>query len=155
MSKNERPKVGVGALVVNSAGQILMGKRKNFHGSSTWALPGGHLEFGEEIVECYAREVWEETGIQTKNASVLGITNDVFRDEGRHYLTVFVIGCAISEAPETKEPDKCESWHWLDLNDFPDDLFLPLRNFLNDDQHRSTLVDTIAQITGEAYARAS
>ncbi len=155
LKTKDRPRVGFGALVVNLAGQILMGKRKNSHGSSTWALPGGHLEFGEEIVECYTREVREETGIRTENIKVLGITNDIFRNENRHYLTVFVIGQALSEVPELKEPYKCEGWHWLGLKDFPDNLFLPLKNFLNEGQHRSNLIDEINQITYGVYDRAS
>ncbi len=155
LKTKERPRVGIGALVVNQTGQILLGKRKNSHGNSTWALPGGHLEFGEEIVDCYAREVWEETGIRTKNIKILGITNDIFRSENRHYLTVFVIGQALSEVPELKEPDKCDGWHWLDLKDFPDNLFLPLKNFLNAAQHRSNLIDEIKQIAYKVHDRAS
>lgn len=42
----ERPKVGVGVLIVDG-NKILLGKRKNAHGDGCWAPPGGHLEFGE------------------------------------------------------------------------------------------------------------
>ena len=44
----ERPKVGMGVFVLKD-GKILMQRRKGAHGSGTWCLPGGHLEFNEEF----------------------------------------------------------------------------------------------------------
>ncbi len=42
----KRPLVGIAVLVIND-NRVLLGKRKNAHGSGTWAFPGGHLEFNE------------------------------------------------------------------------------------------------------------
>lgn len=39
------PKVGVGVLVVKGS-QVLIGKRRSSIGDGTFALPGGHLDFG-------------------------------------------------------------------------------------------------------------
>jgi hypothetical protein len=33
--------------------------------------------------------------------------------------------------PEVKEPDKVKSWEWVSLYDLPDNLFLPLKNFVH------------------------
>ncbi|KAI9741054.1 MAG: Nudix hydrolase 15, mitochondrial [Cirrosporium novae-zelandiae] len=91
------PQVGIGAMILDSSRRkIVFGKRKGSHGAGTWAIPGGHLEFGESFEECAAREVLEETGLVVRNVKFLTATNSVFREEGKHYVTIFV-GCEISE----------------------------------------------------------
>jgi 8-oxo-dGTP diphosphatase len=44
----KRPLIGVSVIIIKD-NQVLLGKRKNSHGSGTWAFPGGHLEFNETI----------------------------------------------------------------------------------------------------------
>jgi len=72
--------------------------------SGTWALPGGHLDFGESFETCAMREVLEETGVQVKDNSVrfLTITNDVMPSEHKHYVTIFMACRPESEDLELK-----------------------------------------------------
>lgn len=39
------PRVGVGVILTNAQGQVLLGKRKGSH-APYWSIPGGHLELG-------------------------------------------------------------------------------------------------------------
>ncbi|NOI80130.1 NUDIX domain-containing protein [Vibrio tubiashii] len=122
-------RVGV-AVVIKRDSQILLGERIGAHGAHTWATPGGHLEFGESIEECAEREVLEETGLQVNSVSKLGFTNDVFEQEDKHYITLFVIAeCAAGEA-QIMEPNKCKQWKWFALDSLPEPLFLPMTNLL-------------------------
>lgn len=52
------PVEAAGGVVVNGCGEWLM-----IHRNGRWDLPKGHLECGERIEECAAREVCEETGV--------------------------------------------------------------------------------------------
>ncbi len=127
-SKN-RPFVGV-AVIIKKNEKVLLGKRKNAHGAGTWALPGGHLEFNETIENCAEREVYEETGLYIKNIRYGAYTNDIFTEEQKHYITLFVTAEYSHGDCKVKEPHKCEQWEWFPWNDLPKPRFLPLENLL-------------------------
>lgn len=132
MNSENRPQVGV-AVFVCKADKILLLKRKNAHGTGSWGLPGGHLEFNEELEECAEREVQEEAGIYIKNIRFSAITNDIFFDEGKHYLTVFMIADYLKGDATIREPEKCEEMGWFSWDKLPSPLFLPLQNLLKRD----------------------
>lgn len=54
-----------GGLVENAEGQWLM-----IHRNGRWDLPKGHLEAGESLPQCAAREVGEECGLDTGDITV-------------------------------------------------------------------------------------
>lgn len=132
MTKYCEPKVGIG-VIVSKNGKILLGKRKGSHGAGEWSLPGGHLEAGEFPENCCIREVLEETGIDISNCFIdfLDVTNDLFPEEGLHYITLFYY-VEISEdvQPKLMEPEKCEFWGWFYRDKAPKPLFKPLETFL-------------------------
>ena len=117
------PRVGVGAIIVRQ-GQVLLGLRKGSHGSGTWALVGGHLEFGESVEQCARREVLEETGLEIQSLSHGTYSNDVF--EGKHYVTLFVVARSEAGEPRVLEPEKCVEWKWFRWSELPEPLFQPL-----------------------------
>jgi 8-oxo-dGTP diphosphatase len=120
-----QPRVGVGAIVMRN-GRVLLGQRMGSHGTGTWALPGGHLEFGESAEGCAAREVLEETGLEVGNFTTAPYTSDVFVSEGKHYITLFVVAQSNAGEPEVREPEKCAGWQWFPWSALPSPLFQPL-----------------------------
>lgn len=66
--------------------------RLSKHGAGEYALPGGHLEFGESFEQCAARELVEETGIVVQLPAVrfAYAVNSVF-DSVKHYVTIFMV----------------------------------------------------------------
>lgn len=123
-----RPLVGVAVFVIKE-GKFLIGKRKSALAYGTLALPGGHLEFGESFEECARREVFEETGIQIKNIIRATITNDLFVQENKQYITIFMVAEYDSGIVQTCEPDKCEGWDWVAWKEMPlESAMLSLKN---------------------------
>ncbi|ERN02571.1 hypothetical protein AMTRI_Chr06g195590 [Amborella trichopoda] len=123
------PKVGVAAFVVREK-SVLIGKRLSSTGNSTYALPGGHLEFGETWEECATREVKEETGLDVKKIEFVTVTNNILKSETtpKHYVTIFM-RCVLADPqqiPQNLEPDKCAGWEWYEWENLPKPLFQPL-----------------------------
>ncbi|MDQ5951630.1 MAG: 8-oxo-dGTP diphosphatase [Patescibacteria group bacterium] len=127
-TEQQRPKVGVGVIIIRD-GKVLLGQRKNAHGEGSWSFAGGHLEFGEGIEKCARSEALEETGLEIADVRLGPYTNDIFEDEGKHYITLFVICTAVGE-PRVMEPDKCVSWEWFKWEELSENLFLPVKNLV-------------------------
>lgn len=74
MPDNEsKIRVGVGAIIVNDEGKILLHKRgENVSvNPRMWEGPGGGVEFGETMAEAIAREVREEHGVEIEVGEML------------------------------------------------------------------------------------
>src|SRR2546427_8245494 len=87
VGRPRRPEVGVGVLVVRDD-SVLLGLRRGSHGAGTWSPPGGHLELGEDPIDCVRREAFEEAGIELGSFKFVGVTNDVFEAQDGHYVTL-------------------------------------------------------------------
>ncbi len=118
----ERPRIGVG-IVLRNNGQVLLGKRVGSSGSGNWGFPGGHLEYGEQVEECAARELLEETGLVAKSIFVGPWTNDTME---KHYVTLFAFVDEFEGELQLKEPNKCLGWEWFSWDNLPEPLFTPI-----------------------------
>ena len=119
--------VGCGVFIIKE-GKILLGKRQkgSSHGSGTWCLPGGSLEFGETFDEFAKRETKEECGLEIGLMSQVAVTNNIFKDEDIHSITLFFSTNWIKGEPLVNEPDKIAQWNWFSWDNLPEPLFLPL-----------------------------
>lgn len=125
------PQVGVGVILTNPQGEILLGKRCNSH-APFWALPGGKMELGETFEQTAIREVAEETGIRLDNVRLIALTNNLatYRDEGIHFISAILLTSDIEQQPQRREPDRCEKWQWYRLDELPEPLFEASRQAL-------------------------
>lgn len=132
------PKVGIGVMIQNKEGLILLGLRKGSHGSGEWSFPGGHLEMGETIFEAAKRETKEETNLDINKFELISVADEMkyLKSDGKHYLNIGVKGLYEGGEPAVMETDKCEKWQWFDFNDLPINLFegteLTINNFKNE-----------------------
>ena len=72
--------VGVGVMIENAAGELLLQKRTD---DGTWGTLGGGMNLGETIVETAKREVFEESGLVVDDLELFGIYS------GEHCVTTY------------------------------------------------------------------
>ena len=116
-------------------GKVLLGKRIGAHAGGTWAFPGGHLEYGEDPVDCIRREIVEETGLRVGKISFWCYTNDLYPEEGRHYITLVFNAEYLGGEADILEPHKCEKWGWFDWDSLPQPLMSPIQRMVTDGRH--------------------
>jgi len=138
-SIKQKPGVGVGVMILRG-NKVLLGKRHSdptkadseLHGEGSWTMPGGKLEFQEELKEAAIREVMEETGIKVMNFELISVSNDKIPD--KHFVTIGFLAENFEGEPRVMEPDEITEWQWFDLNNLPHPIFLPsekiLKNYL-------------------------
>lgn len=124
----EIPLVGVGAVIIDSAGKdsrVVLVKRAHPPLQAQWSIPGGVLEVGELVREAAVREAGEETGLVVEPGELLGVYDRVLRDaEERvqyHYVLIDFLCQRIPEnsAREVTPPKcagshgkNCRNWIW-------------------------------------------
>ena len=99
-------------MVVNDCGEWLM-----IHRNGRWDLPKGHLECGERIEECAAREVEEETGVAARVVRPLCETLHAYyfpktarwELKRTHWYELHAPGCA-GLTPQTEEGIDSAVW---------------------------------------------
>jgi 8-oxo-dGTP diphosphatase len=121
--------VGVNVIVLRD-GKLLLGKRKSpgYH-DGEWGLPGGHLERGEKVIDCGARELLEETGLTAKKL-MFALTDNDIREDNVQYIHFCLLAEEVSGELALCEPDKCYEWGWFPLDDLPEPLFIGHRKLV-------------------------
>jgi 8-oxo-dGTP diphosphatase len=121
--------VGVGAIIVNDAGQVFLARRgpqaKNERG--LWEFPGGSVEFGEKMADALRREMSEEYGIEIVVGELLDVVDHILPDEGQHWVSPTFICHIQSGIPVIQEPGKCSQIGWFNPRAVPSDLTMITR----------------------------
>jgi len=114
------PKVGLGVIIVNPDGKVLVGKRIGSH-AQKYSIPGGHLDLGETFEAGAIREIKEETNLSIEDPKVIAVTNNLetYQEEGKHYISVVLLVKKYSGELINTEPNKCEGWAWVDPRNLP------------------------------------
>ncbi len=61
---------------------VLAQESDDDRGGKSYALPGGHLEFGESLGLCMAREFYEETGLNVEAEKLVYVHENFYTLEG-------------------------------------------------------------------------
>jgi 8-oxo-dGTP diphosphatase len=99
----KQPKLTVDAVVFDSAGRLLLIKRKSPPFQGCYALPGGFVEYGETVEEAAHRELKEETGVTAKTQHLVGIYSQSNRDPRGHVVSVAFLMKVRSAKPKADD----------------------------------------------------
>ena len=92
MQAPPKPIIGVGAVIWNDRGEIVLIRRGQEPRLGEWSIPGGRLEWGESVREAIIREVREETGLEVEIGGLIDVVDAVTRDASgevvRHYVLI-------------------------------------------------------------------
>jgi 8-oxo-dGTP diphosphatase len=105
MPEHKNPFPTSDAIIEGGDGRVVLVLRKNIpHG---WAIPGGFVDYGEEVGKACAREAKEETGLEVELVEQLFTYSDPKRDARKHTVsTVYwckVRGGTLQAADDAKD----------------------------------------------------
>ncbi len=115
--------IGVGALIEDDAGRILLVKhvpQKGGYWQGKWICPGGALELGETIEEGIRREVMEETQLEIDLVKPLTPLDRVVKSKGKVSLhVVYIDYLAKLKKGKVKVGDDVGEARWVKKKDIP------------------------------------
>lgn len=109
---------------MNDQREVLLVKDK--HEGAMWKFPGGLADRGEGIGEAAVREVWEETGVETKFRSVLSMRHQHEVQFGNSDL--YFICRLMPKAGGAVDINKC-------THEIADACWTPLEQFKKETRH--------------------
>lgn len=114
------PVIGVGALITNDEGKVLVVRRGRPPGKGLWAVPGGKVRFGEPLVQTAAREIAEETGLTIDVGEVAWVGEALGSGSPPSFHIVLVDFWASVTAGADRVPlagDDADDIDWVDPRD--------------------------------------
>ena len=124
MYRNPVPTVDI---IIEIDGKIVLIERKN--SPYGWAIPGGFVDYGETVETAAVREAKEETSLDVKLVSLLGVYSDPNRDARVHTISTVYIAkgkgtpCAADDA---------KSLQLFEIDNLPSELAFDHRLILDD-----------------------
>ena len=106
-------------IIVDDQGRVLLGKRKIEPGIGKWDIIGGFLNFGEDPEHAAIREAKEETGLDIKINTLLGIFMDTYNYNNTNYSTLNICYTAQRIAGVEQANDDVEELVWFESSKFP------------------------------------
>lgn len=110
------PKVAVGAIVGNDAGEILLVKRVP---SGVWLYPTGWADVGYSAAEVVVKEVREETGIEAEPVQLLGVVDGMRMGFTKFGMYMLLFHCRATGGELKPHPLETDGCGWFAKDQLP------------------------------------
>jgi 8-oxo-dGTP diphosphatase len=107
------------ALVVDSAGRLLLARRARPPFQGKWDLPGGFVAEGEHPLDAVRRELREETGLDVEPDRFVGVWMDRYGEDGAGEHTLNLYWTATAEG-DPRAADDVSEVGWFARDDLPE-----------------------------------
>lgn len=136
MPETSHPRVGVGILLRDEHGRVLLTLRKRPPEAGCWSIVGGKVDFLETLEECAIREAREEVGLKISLRSLLCVTDHCLPGENQHWVSPAYLGEILSGEATNREPRKTREVRWFALDELPPNLTMTARNAIEAYTHQ-------------------
>jgi ADP-ribose pyrophosphatase YjhB (NUDIX family) len=113
----QTPKIAVGAVVGNDAGEILLVQRAD---SGVWLYPTGWADIGYSASEVAVKEVHEETGIECEVVQLIAVLDGMRRNFTRIPLYSVVFHCRATGGELEAHPLETRGVGWFPQHALPE-----------------------------------
>lgn len=117
------PRIGVGAVILNDRGEVLLAWRNRQPEQHTWSIPGGKVDPYESLETAVIREIKEEVNLDIAIDSLLCTAETIQPQQQEHWISVLystkVIG---GHARNLEEGGAIGEIGWFPLHDLPSPL---------------------------------
>lgn len=127
MGEMRIPRVGVGAVILNPQGEILLVLRNRPPESGHWSIPGGKVEWMETLEDTIVREVAEEVGLEVRMERLLCVTNHLVPADQAHWVAPTYQCAVVGGQAVNREPGAIRDLGWFPLDRLPGPLTLTTR----------------------------
>lgn len=114
--------------IIEKEGMILLIKRLYNPAKGYWALPGGHLDRDETSEQAVAREVKEETGLESDKISFYS----VYSDPHRHTEQIVALAYTVKVSGIPKPGTDASDCRYFPLNSLPQKMAFDHKNIISD-----------------------
>ncbi len=96
-----------------------------------WALPGGFVDYGEQLDVAIVREMKEETNLDVRVKALVGVYSNPVRDPRRHTITT-AFWCESLDLSKLKAGDDAAKAEFFPLNNMPENIVFDHRVIVDD-----------------------
>jgi ADP-ribose pyrophosphatase YjhB (NUDIX family) len=102
--------------IVQRGDTILLVRRGRGHAVGKWAVPGGHVDFGERLTDAVAREVLEETGLTVRAERFAGWVERIGDEPAPYHLVILdFFATEVRPGGEARPGDDATDVQWVPI----------------------------------------